>query len=419
MALTFYTQSKKDYAPIWVRYRQHSIDAKARTLLYIETGRLKNNKILKHKMTASSDAHQKMLITEKNKALDFVANQIQLLEIKIVNDINNKKETDIVNSKWLTRAVQPRLADKTFIENFEEYIKVKKNKTKNTVTSLRTCVSAFKEFQVDTNTTYYLTNIDKDFKKAFIDWCDAQGYAISTLKLFLTKIKGVCYHFELEGEKISPYLKLLTKDIVDKKKNEIFLTIQEIETIKGLKLEDKHLDNARDWLVLSFYLGQRYGDYINLTKKNIHDDGTIRLTQQKTTAKVTIAITPSEQAIIDKYKGGFPKPIINSLLNQRFKKICRIAGIDKMTPTMQTKGRKNGNKSMVTEKPKYQLASTHIGRRSFVTHFYGKMKTSEIMRQTGHKTEKVFFEYLNEARDFDVEAVRKSKTNASQIKILK
>jgi integrase len=90
-----------------------------------------------------------------------------------------------------------------------------------------------------------------------------------------------------------------------------------------------------------------------------------------------------------------------------------------MTPTMQTKGRKNGNKSMVTEKPKYQLASTHIGRRSFVTHFYGKMKTSEIMRQTGHKTEKVFFEYLNEARDFDVEAVRKSKTNASQIKILK
>ena len=35
------------------------------------------------------------------------------------------------------------------------------------------------------------------------------------------------------------------------------------------------------------------------------------------------------------------------------------------------------------------------------------------MLQTGHKTEKVFFEYLNEARDFDVEAVRKSKIDAS------
>ena len=91
------------------------------------------------------------------------------------------------------------------------------------------------------------------------------------------------------------------------------LTIQEVESIKKLKLEDKHLDNARDWLVLSFYLGQRYSDYIGLTKKNIHNDGTIRLTQHKTGAKVTIAITPSEQAIIDKYNGGFPKPIRNSI----------------------------------------------------------------------------------------------------------
>ena len=46
-------------------------------------------------------------------------------------------------------------------------------------------------------------------------------------------------------------------------------------------------------------------------------------------------------------------------------------------------------------------------------HFYGKMKIENIMLQTGHKTEKVFFDYLNEARDFDVEAVRESKTKAS------
>ena len=414
MALTFYTQSKKEYSPIWVRYRQHSIDAKARTLLSVETGRLKHNKILKHKMTASSDAHQKMLIAQKNKALDSVKQQIELLEIKIIDSLNNRKETDIVNSKWLTRAVQPRLADKTFLENFEEYASIKlKGKSKYTVYSLQTCINTFKKFQDQTNTVFYLKSINKEFKKEFIDWCEKQGYSQRTLKLFLTKIKGVCYHFELEGEIISPYVKHLTKDIVIKKKKEIFLTIQEIETIKKLKLEDKYLDNARDWLVLSFYLGQRYGDYIRLTKKNIHNDGTIRLTQQKTDANVTIAITPSEQAIIEKYSGGFPEPTSNSILNRRFKRICKIAGIDEMIQTVQNKGRKNGNKSMETEKPKYNLVSTHIGRRSFVTHFYGKMATADIMRQTGHKTEKIFFEYLNEARDFDIEAVRKSKIDAS------
>jgi len=242
MALTFYTQSKKEYSPIWVRYRQHSIDAKARTLLYIETGRLKHNKILKHKMTASSDAFQKMLIAEKNKALDIVSNEIKMLEVKILSELNSRNETDIVNSKWLTRAVQPRLADKTFIENFQEYVNIKtKSKSKYTILNLQTCVNAFEKFQVDTNTTYYLISIDKEFKKAFTDWCDMQGYSQSTLKLFLTKIKGVCYHFELEGESVNPYVKQLTKDIVAKKKDEIFLTIEEIEIIRGLKLEDEHL----------------------------------------------------------------------------------------------------------------------------------------------------------------------------------
>ena len=65
------------------------------------------------------------------------------------------------------------------------------------------------------------------------------------------------------------------------------------------------------------------------------------------------------------------------------------------------------------KKPKYELVSSHIGRRSFVTHFYGKMKTQDIMDQTGHKTESAFYTYLNEGRDFDVERVRKSKIDAS------
>ena len=55
-------------------------------------------------MTASSDAHQKMLITHKNNALDIVKQQIELLEIKILSEINNTKETDVINSKWLDQS---------------------------------------------------------------------------------------------------------------------------------------------------------------------------------------------------------------------------------------------------------------------------------------------------------------------------
>ena len=413
MALTFYTQSKKEYSPIWVRYRQHSIDAKARTLLNVETGRLKHNKILKHKMTPSSDAHQKMLITEKNKALDIVQKQIQLLQVKILSDINNIKETDTVNSKWLTRAVQPKLADLTFIENFDLYLDSKKSLTAKTLVNLKSVKKILEAFQDDTNTTLYLLSINANFKNTFVKWCEDVGYSKTTQKLYLTKIKGVCFHFELEGEKINPYVKILTKDIVAKKKNQIFFTIEEIEIITNLKLDNKHLDNARDWLVLSFWIGQRHSDFNRLTKKNIYPDKTIRLTQQKTKTKVKMVITHREQQIIDKYNGGFPKPITSGLYNQRIKRVSKLAGLNEMIATRRNKGFKNGNKSGEVIKPKYELVSSHIGRRSFVTHFYGKMKIEDIMSQTGHKTESSFYTYLNEARDFDVERVRKTKIDAS------
>ena len=413
MALSFYTQSKKDYSPIWVRYRQHSIDAKARTTLYVETGRLKHNKILKHKATASSDAHQKMLIAEKNKALEIVKQQIELLEIKILSDLNNKKDTDIINSKWLTRTVQPRLADKTFIENFKEFIEQKKNLKPKTKKDLESIIKILKGYEDDKNVSLYLISINSEFKISFQDWSEKKGYSKATLKRHFAVIKTVCFHFEKQGEKISHYVKYLTQDIATQSKKQIFLTIDEIDTISNLKLEDQHLDNARDWLVLSFYIGQRHSDFNSLTKKNIYPDNTIRLTQDKTDVKVKIVITPEEQAIIDKHNGGFPKPLSVALYNQRIKKVSELAGLNEIITTTGNKGKTNGNKSGEVKKPKYELVSSHIGRRSFVTHFYGKMKTQDIMDQTGHKTESAFYTYLNEGRDFDVERVRKSKIDAS------
>lgn len=412
MALTFYTQSKKDYSPIWVRYRQHSIDAKARTTLYVETGRLKHNKILKHKATASSDAHQKKLISQKNKALDSVKQQIELLEIKILDSLNNRKETDVVNSKWLTRAVQPRLADKTFIENFKEFIDQKKGLKSKTIVNLKGIIKVLKAYEDDKNISLYLISINSEFKISFEDWADTKGYSKSTLKRYLAVIKTVCFHFEKQGEKISHYVKYLTQDIATQSKKQIFLTIDEIDTISNLKLKDEFLDNARDWLVLSFYLGQRHSDFMRATKKNIHKDGTIRLSQQKTDAKVQIPILPKTQEIINKYNGGFPKPLSVALYNQRIKEVCKLAGLNEIISTTGNKGKTNGNKSAEVKKPKYELVSSHIGRRSFVTHFYGKMKTPDIMQITGHKTEASFYTYLNEAREIDVKGVKKDMISA-------
>ena len=49
------------------------------------------------------------------------------------------------------------------------------------------------------------------------------------------------------------------------------------------------------------------------------------------------------------------------------------------------------------------MVSSHIGRRSFATNYYGKMPTALIQAITGHKTESSFLLYIDRDREVDIE----------------
>lgn len=52
----------------------------------------------------------------------------------------------------------------------------------------------------------------------------------------------------------------------------------------------------------------------------------------------------------------------------------------------------------VTKKfEKHELISSHIGRRSFASNFYGKIPTSFLIYVTGHKTEQMFLNYIGKS----------------------
>ena len=44
--------------------------------------------------------------------------------------------------------------------------------------------------------------------------------------------------------------------------------------------------------------------------------------------------------------------------------------------------------------PKFELITSHIGRRSFATNHYGKFTNHVIMQVTGHQTERQFLDYI-------------------------
>jgi len=47
---------------------------------------------------------------------------------------------------------------------------------------------------------------------------------------------------------------------------------------------------------------------------------------------------------------------------------------------------------------KWELVSSHIGRRSFATNHFGKIPTPIIMAATGHKSESAFLKYIGKGR---------------------
>ena len=55
---------------------------------------------------------------------------------------------------------------------------------------------------------------------------------------------------------------------------------------------------------------------------------------------------------------------------------------------------------------KWELVSTHIGRRSFATNHYGKLPTPVLMSATGHTTEKMFLAYIGKSSIDNAEILR-------------
>jgi integrase len=224
---------------------------------------------------------------------------------------------------------------------------------------------------------------------------------------------------EERGETIHNQVKNLSKGIKIQPTESVFLTPSEIDSIITLKLKDKPLGYARDWLVISCYIGQRSASLFRLSKENIDiKTNTIRLTQVKTKASVVIPILPQVSAILKKHKGDFP-PLLSSkpkhnynVYNDSIKEVCRLAKIDELC-----KGRiRNigGAMSRVVTKPKHELVTSHVGRRSFASNFYGKLNQQMIMGVTGHKSESSFLKYINAEREIDAEALNSAFLNAME-----
>ncbi|MFD0977840.1 phage integrase SAM-like domain-containing protein [Salinimicrobium gaetbulicola] len=439
MALSFFLQSKKNPAPIYVRIREgRGIDAKAKTNLKINPDHFVKGKTKNLRMPSGADIQTKKLVQETNMALNSLQEDLDLLRFSLTTALNNRKDYETINSDWLKEQINPCKKDELpvdLIGYFDYYYEVKKNELKPTTLkknkSIRNRVEAFQK----TYGKIYIQEVNRRFSRSFQSWCDKENYANNTKLQTLKVIKTICYHAKENGIPTHPELEYIAKGLRFQKAEHIHLSFEDIKKIVEVKLEKERLDTARDWLVISCYTAQRVSDFLYYSEDDVTYNMEekmymLNIKQDKTEKPVSIPLVPEVVDILKKRDGKFP-PIFSknedsneAMYNRAIKEVCRLAKVNDLVEVQMKNPKTKRNEEVLVQK--FKAVSSHIGRRSFATNFYGRIKTPLLISATGHSTEAQFLRYVGRTEDQNAVAlghamrgVLETRNREPQLKVVK
>ena len=261
----------------------------------------------------------------------------------------------------------------------------------NSIRNLKRFYDLIQEFESDFGQSIMLDTIDHMLVNTFKEWLlTEKEYSLNNAGLQLKLLKMICKEAERMSINVNPYTRHI-ESFTQKNKARVLQTIsfEEIKQIKALRDLPSTLENARKWMLIGLYVGQRVSDLLALKPLQLRfiENGVyIDIDQQKTDKYVTVGVVDKE--VIQILKQRFSYAISAQLFNKQIKKICQIGGLNEMVSGYKLCS-KTRRKKLGTH-PKYSLLSSHDLRRSFATNYFGKIETPILMQITGHSKESTF-----------------------------
>jgi integrase len=291
------------------------------------------------------------------------------------------------------RSEEPK-TDVLFVDFIDKIVsrKAKRHKT-SYVGNYRTLVYHLNNFCEKYDVKLYTNSINEEFLEDFICYLEALYLKKTYIRFMLTLIKAMVKKAGIYGYSVDWTFDEV--DVDDEETPAIYLTQNEIARIYYFKGLTKKQERIRDLFIVGCYTALRYSDLNTLTKENV-ENGFIVKVSKKSNIKVVIPIHDFVKEIYEKYD-GFPNRISSQHFNRYIKMICKKVGINKLVYINYTKGGE-----MIREcKEKWQLISSHTARRSGATNLMntGRIRVEEIMRITGHKSEKSFRRYIKTTKE--------------------
>lgn len=194
----------------------------------------------------------------------------------------------------------------------------------------------------------------------------------------------------------------------------VYLEWSELMAIYNLELTGT-MAQVRDAFCFCCFTSLRYSDVKKLQTFDIKENH-IEVVTQKTNDALKIELNDFSRAILDKYKnvhlkGNSALPVIsNQKMNKYLKEIAKLADINKPIRKVYFIG--NNRKEEIYEK--WELITTHCGRRTFVVNalFLG-IPAEVVIKWTGHsdyKAMKPYIEIVDSVRQKEM-----SKFNAKNV----
>lgn len=404
-SIKFYYRSTKEYAKLTARLRfshnNKNYQYDAPTEIYVDK-----------RFWDDLLSGKRFKEAEQLKKKQDIDAQMAGLNIRVIDAFSRENFINI-DRDWYRNVVDEYFHPKStetlpsdLLKYFSFFLEIKKTEIEeSTYKRYRTVLKLLSRYyQENKIASLNIDSVNLEFQRNFEAYCRENKYSTNTIGKSIKVIKSVCKHAYLNGLSINPQLDSfkIKKEEVDS----IYLDEEELFKIKQLGLRSD-LDIARDWLLISCYSGQRISDFKNFKAdniKNLRGVEVIEIKQKKTKTPVIIPVHPELKEILKKRNGEFPLKMKDAYYNKLIKKVCELAEINELLSGKKKITLNGSQRSVQGVYPKYELITSHVGRKSFATNFYGKISTPLIMSATGHKTEQSFLMYIGKTQsDLSVE----------------
>ncbi|MDR2271365.1 MAG: site-specific integrase [Sphingobacterium sp.] len=331
------------------------------------------------------------------KRLNAKLDAVKIVVSNYLEDVASKQRKFSLNI--LTRLIKKSciLNDSSFVkgsllEATDNFIKSRLHLISvNTHRRYKVFFRMLKRFEGFQQKHLMLKEVDSNFVKDFINFGNLESYSSSTIYRTIYFVRTVLNFLEKRGIRTFVYELELPK--IKKYNRVISLTEDELIRIQETAVPPP-LKAAKDWLVISCYTGQRVSDFMNfnLDMMEILDGKPcLSFTQQKTQKTILLPLHPTAIHVMSDNGNNFPAKLSAQKYNEQIKEIARLAGINSLIKVRTRSGFRSTEKLI----QKWEAITSHIGRRSFASNFYGKIPTPLLMQATGHSTELMFQRYIS------------------------